>query len=118
MCDKKEKETKRPPIIMLPEDETRRRQLLKKLSEYRERLRQHPFDHPGRQMDVICKKTVLERLFRFSQVDTWTLSCEMAKTYENSFDISAFNNACGVIEDYCKTGGQNVRKEGIPTNSH
>ena len=99
------------PIIVLPGE--RVQQLRKKLAEYKVRV--DSFRAPELQMDTICKKTVLERLLRDGQVNTWELSREMLKTYGSGFDPWAFNNACGVVEDYCKTGGQNVFGGRLPT---
>lgn len=98
--------TKILPIIVFPTDETRQQQLRNKLVEYRGRI--HPYLAPERQMDTICKIVILERLLHDGRVNTGELSREMAKTHESSFDVNLFNNACHVIEDYCKTGGQNV----------
>jgi len=94
------------PVIVLPEDEARKVQLRRKLEEYKKRML--PFRAPEFQMDTICKVAVVERLLRDGQVLTWELSREMVKTYGSGFDPNAFNNACGVIEDYCKTSGQNT----------
>ena len=94
------------PVIVLPENETHKTQLRRKLEEYKGRVK--PFRAPELQMDTIYKMTVLERLLRDGQVNTWELSREIAKTYGSDFDGHAFNNACGVIEDYCETGGQNT----------
>lgn len=95
------------PVIVLPEDETKKEQLRQKLEEYRTRL--EPLGAPEMQMDTICKIAVLERLLRDSQVNTWDLSREMSKTYGHSLDHHAFNVACGVVADYVKTGGENLR---------
>ncbi|MBI1975038.1 MAG: hypothetical protein HYS57_01605, partial [Parcubacteria group bacterium] len=102
-------EATKSPVIVLPDDETRKQQLRDKLTQYKGRV--HPYRAPELQMnmDTICKIAVLERLLCDGQVSTWDLSREMAKTYGSGFDVNAFNNACGVIEDYCKTGGQNLR---------
>ena len=102
---------KKSPTIVLPR--ARVRVLRKKLAEYRGRL-----DYsraPELQMDTICKMTVLGWLLRDGQVDTWELSRQMATTSGSGFDPWAFTNACGVIEDYCKTGGQNVSGGSLPT---
>lgn len=94
------------PVIVLPKDETRKQQLRDKIMEYAGRM--HPYRAPELQMDTICKIAVLERLLNDSRVNTWELSHEMANTYGSGFDANAFNRACGVIEDYCKTGGENL----------
>ncbi len=102
---------KKSPTIVLPKRHVQ--QLHSKLVEYEGRLSQ--FRAPELQMDTICKMTVLGRLLRDGQVNTWELSREMATTYGSGFDPWAFTNACGVIEDYCKTGGQNVSGGSLPT---
>lgn len=99
-------ETKESPVIVLPNDEMRKRQLEDKLKEYKGR--KDPHRHPALQMDTICKIEVLERLLRDGKVVTWDLSREMAKTYGDSLDVDALDNACFVIEDYCKTGGKSI----------
>lgn len=92
------------PVIVLPDDETRKQQLRDKLAEYKGRM--HPYRAPELQMGTICKIAVLERLLADGKVVTWDLSREMAETY--GFNVNDFKNACGVIEDYCKTGGKNL----------
>lgn len=94
------------PVIVLPEDETHKQQLREKLKEYRGRL--HPHRAPESQMGIICKITVMERLFRDGRVVMWDLYRELVTTYGSGFDVNAFSNACGVIESYCKTSGQNL----------
>lgn len=98
---------KDPPIIILPEDKKRRQQLKNKLEEYEKRI--SPHRHPGLQMHAICKKIILERLLKEGEINTWNLSLEMAKTYGSDFNLDDFNDACGVIDDYCQTGGANVK---------
>lgn len=97
---------KEAPIIVLSEDETRKKQLQNKLKEYRGRMDR--YQAPELQMGVICKIAVLERLLRDGQVNTWDLSREMADIYGSGFRTREFNVACMVIEDYCKTGGMNL----------
>lgn len=98
--------TEQSPILFLPEDETRRVQLRQKLGEYKARFK--PYQAPELQMGTICKITVLERLLQDEEVDTWGLCLEMRETYGSGFDPDKFGVACGVIDDYCKTGGQNA----------
>lgn len=94
------------PILSLPADEGRVDQLRKKLAEYESRI--DGFRAPELQMGAVCKKAVLERLLRDGTVNTHELSRELVQQYGSGFDPRAFNNACGVIEDYCQTGGKNV----------
>lgn len=105
---KKQKEIpQESPVIILPEDPNRRRQLEAKLEEYKGRLDSDR--HPGLQMRGICKKMILERLLRDGQVKTWDFSLELEKTYGPYFDLCDFDMACAVIKDYCETGGANAR---------
>ena len=94
------------PILVLTKNVSLEQKLCYKLQEYKGRL--HLFVHPELQMNIICKIAVLERLIRDRNVNTWELSIEMASTYGAAFSAHDFNNACGVIDDYNKTGGQNV----------
>ncbi len=93
------------PILVLPEDKVRVEQLRKKLQEYKQRIK--PYCAPELQMGAVCKIAVLERLLRDMVVDTWQLCLEMEETYGSGFDSEKFGVACGVIEDYCNTGGKN-----------
>lgn len=99
-------EMEESPVIIFPKDETRQQQLRDKLIEYRGRI--DPYLAPERQMDTIYKIAILERLLHDGRVNIRELSRTMAKTHGSNFDVNLFNNACGVIEDYCKTGGKNL----------
>lgn len=99
-------ETKESLVIVLPDDEARKQQLRDKLVEYKDRM--HPYRVPELQMGTICKIAVLERFLRDGKVATWDLLREMVETYDSRFSINDFQNACGVIKDYCKTGGKNL----------
>jgi hypothetical protein len=57
-------------------------------------------------MGTVCKITVLERGLTDWVVDTFQLYLEMAETYGSGFDAYKFNVACGVIDNYCKMGGE------------
>lgn len=96
----------RPTVLVKPTDPTRITRLWEKLAEYQGRI--DPFRAPELQMDAICKRTVLLTLLRHGRVDTHKLSREMAEQFGSGFDPRAFDNACAVIEDYIKTGGQSV----------
>jgi len=93
-------------IIVLTEDETRKKQLQNKLKEYKGRM--DPHRAPELQMGTICKIAVLERLLRDRRVNTWDFSKEMVDIYGSGFRMREFNVACAVMEDYCKTGGANL----------
>ena len=92
------------PVITLPSDSELKEKLQRKLEEYGTRIL--TYQPPRLQMDTVCKMIILERLLCEGWVDTRELSMEMARIFGSGFDPRAFTNACGVIKDYCKTGGQ------------
>jgi len=93
------------PVIVLPSE--KREQLEKKLLEYKERL--DPYKAPELQMDTLCKIEVLKRLLKEGTINAEDLKKEMAQTYGSGFSEGTFLNACNVIEDYCLTGGANMK---------
>ena len=104
-------------VIKLPDDPTRRKQLEKKLEEYKGRL--DSFQHPELQMRLHphskCKELVLQKLLQDSEVNTPQYSLELAQEFGDAFDVEEFADACGVINDYCETGGQrNNGGTGLP----
>lgn len=54
------------------------------------------------------KLAVLTELLLEKEVDTYELSLELVKEIP-SLNLEYYNRACGVINDYCKTGGSNCR---------
>ena len=93
--------------IVLPADETRIRQLHDKLVEYRGRI--DPKRPYGPQVGAYYKRAVLSQLLSRGEVDIQQLRRDMVGVHGSAFDEGAFKNACGVIDDYCRTGGANVR---------
>ena len=59
-------------------------------------------------MNVIQVFIYLEKLLEKGKVDAWELSRELQKK-DGHVDVAAFESACGVINDYCTTGGNHVR---------
>ncbi|MFH1787718.1 MAG: hypothetical protein ABH811_02935 [archaeon] len=115
------------PILELPQGE-RREQLRRKLKEYAQRIedyknnlkRDNSFWHPDKiklfvlENSDYMKIVVLSELFltegsKNESLGTYTLFEELFKekliVTEKEYDI--FNQACGIIDDYCKTGGKN-----------
>ncbi len=91
------------PAIVLPEREERKLQLYAKLEEYKRRLgKRSGYSY----MDTILKIRVLERLLKDKRVKTHKLSLELSREFGSDFDVERFDNACGVIENYCLTGGE------------
>ncbi len=117
---KKEKEES--PKIELPKDFERIEKLEIKLEEYKRRLQDKKAkikDSPELEWKApeqvfpmlagtIYKIAIGEKLLSEGEVKTYELSQELSKKY-GTFVPRAFNKACTVIEDYCKTGGKNVR---------
>lgn len=111
------------PIIKLPEDKGRIKKLELKLSEYfgrvarlRDRLTEEHYNwHPG-QIQLFYKSSldyhkliILGNLFDRREIDPYELSQRMYEEMGDSFNLNNFNMACGVIDDYCLTGGANVQ---------
>jgi len=94
------------PTIGLDINHPRRKQLERKLIEYRARL--DFLKPPESQMDTICKIAVLEKLLDDNGVITHALSQELFQKYGELFNPTLFDNACNTIIDYCDTGGQNI----------
>lgn len=82
-------------VLKLPRDEVFKKQLEIKLEEYRSRLCGVDL---RLQMQPICMIEVLQRLVREGVVETWKMAVEMHQKYRDDFDIVAFANACGVVE--------------------
>jgi len=111
---------KESPKIILPEDESIKGALEKKLEEYKRRLNKsiekEPCMHPEllsqvdpTYIDSLYKVVITEKLLKEGVVDTFELSKEIVRDY-GFFNVSGYNNAAGVIDDYCKTGGKNTSK--------
>jgi len=98
---------KKSPTITLPKDEVIINALRRKLEEYESRF--VSYLAPELQLDLIFKIRIIEELFENSTVNTWDFSREWEKAHPSLWDYKMFNNACGVIEDYIKTGGKNCR---------
>lgn len=99
------------PVIVLPDE--RREQLQAKINEYRKRMADDDeFTHPEGQLlmgsGTAYNFCVLERLLSDGTVKTFDLSAELMEKLGDRFDPAKFGNACGVIKDYCETGGAKV----------
>ena len=104
--EQEEKKREADPVIELPSDKKRVQQLKLKLVEYRNRLDRYKM--PEEQMHPLCKIAVLSALIEKGKVNVIELKAEMEKTYGPGFNKGLFFSACGVIEDYCLTGGANL----------
>ncbi len=104
------------PKIELPTDPELILKLRNKLEEYKSRLAKHkerrkefsendPYKSPDQTFSIIAdahyKIAVLEAVLQGGSVDTQKLSDELAKKDE-TFSPSHFENACAVIDGYCK----------------
>jgi len=92
-----------PVLVLAEDDQDKRERFEKKLAEYKKRL-EGTFDERT-VMDIKYKITLVEELLEKGEVNTWELSRKIAKE-DKRIDADAFQNACGVIHDYCLTGGQ------------
>jgi len=97
-------------IIELPADldPDRRARLEAKLEEYKARREESANTPPEHDQDTVFKIAILSAVLAEGHVDT----CRMYRSFQERFGASAksaaFNVACGVIDDYIKTGGQMV----------
>lgn len=101
--------------ISLPNSPKLLNRLQKKIKEYQQRLarlkKSKTYTNPVEADSTITayKVFIAKRLTQQGEVDTYALSQELREEY-GYLDFNAFNNAAGVIEDYCKTGGKHVTK--------
>ena len=85
-------------IIKLPNDETLKTRLQKKLEEYRGRM--DPYLAPELQQHKLFSVKILEALLKDSEVNVQKLGDEWVEIFERQFDVHAFSNAAGVINAY------------------
>ena len=93
-----------PEAIVLSDDPILKGKLTRKLAEYRQRLETN--QRPGRQSGTYCKIEVLTRLLQDERIAPVLLR-EQFKD-QPWFTAEDFRNACGVISDYCSSGGKNT----------
>ena len=114
---KQEKIDQKSPKIELPKDPEIVQKLQSKLKEYKQRLEEKKLKMdewaaPEQVFPMLVgtkyKIAVLEKVLKDGEIKTFKLSRELEEQ-DGQFDKHAFNNACTVIEDYCKTGGKNIR---------
>jgi hypothetical protein len=80
--------------------------------EYEERCRAYT-DLPQLH-GTFYKKEVLRAVLKNGEVNTRELSIIMARQLNPNFSLFKFNNACGVINDYITTGGENCFNGSLP----
>ncbi len=96
------------------EEELRSGKLSRKLLAYEDRLREantnFPFlsNAPTVIVDSMYKRDVLRLLLERGEVNTWAL-CNAYADIQGKVIPKFFKRACGVIHEYVRTGGQNVR---------
>ncbi len=100
--------------LILPNDPVTKEKLEGKLSEYKKRMNksieQNPCIAPEAIYctDVGYKAAIVERLFDKGLVNLSDFAIELQKKY-GIINIDDYNNAAGVIDDYCTTGGKNTK---------
>ncbi len=106
------------PSIKLPKNPEVIKKLKNKLEEYKKRLEKiknsedynNEYNSPEeafkKTADVYYKIKILEEVLTYGEVKTYEFLSRFKKRDEQ-FNIEAFENACGVIKDYCDTGGAN-----------
>jgi uridine kinase len=111
--------------LELPEDETRISKLKRKAKEYEKRVEDYrkkieekePYQHPGL-IEIQLKKsqdymnfTILSKLLSVKRLETNSFSLELNKKglIIDKESLERYNQACAIIDDYCKTGGTNAQ---------
>jgi len=107
-------------IINLPQNKNIKNALERKLSEYKGRLSKFeevPLTENSDevQTDSVYKIAIIEELFKEGKVDYAEMQNCLKEKY--GFLTYRYNEAFCVIDDYCKTGGQNTfGGTGFPLN--
>jgi len=100
--------------IVLPEDAKAKAKLKKKLYEYEKRVAKLKETTIYENPDIIYnsftgyKALIARRLYQRGEVQSRELAEELKEEF-GRLDPDTYNNAVGVIYDYCKTGGKNVK---------
>jgi len=100
--------------IILPNNQKAKARLKKKLHEYEKRVDKlkaacHT-DNPDITYNSFTgyKALIARRLCQRGEVESRELAEELKEEF-GRLDPDTYNNAVGVIYDYCRTGGKNVR---------
>jgi hypothetical protein len=102
--------------IELPEKTVSRKKLSYKMKEYDQRLAKiagaypYPYFLPEDIADTLdgYKFAILHRVLRRGKIDVYRVFDELSEI-NGALDVERFFAAARVIEDYCKTDGENVR---------
>lgn len=101
--------------LIIPEDPEHVARLGAKLDEYIARDSKDDTIPPEQKMDTVCKRAILAALVNEGSVNYDSMRTGLQSNFGSGFDISAFDNAWRVVEDYVKTGGKNAtRGTGFP----
>lgn len=101
--------------IILPDNHKAKAKLTKKLREYEKRVEKLkktcPSDNPDISYNSFTgyKALIARRLCQRGEVQSRELAEELKEEF-GRLDPDTYNNAVGVIYDYCRTGGKNVKK--------
>lgn len=98
-------------IITLPQNDSIKKALEKKLLEYKGRLAEFegvPLTEGSmvRQIDSVYKITIIEELFKKGEVDFKEMQTALNEKY--GFLADRYSESFFVINDYCTTCGQNT----------
>jgi len=101
--------------IILPKNQKAKAKLEKKLHEYEKRVEKLKAacntDNPDITYNSFTgyKALIARRLCQRGEVQSRELAEELKEEF-GRLDPDTYNNAVGVIYDYCQTGGKNVKK--------
>ena len=115
-------ENSQQPVLVLPTDEHRIRQLEAKREEYKERLAAQAAEDPYKHPDLAqsprgrMKLAILDRLLETGELPIWDFSKEFIALHEGLLILlgpqefkSQWDDSVYVIESYCTTGGAVLR---------
>ena len=103
----------KPIYLILPNDPATKEKLEGKLNDYKKRIGESIKQNPGIAPEAIfCtdagyKAAIVERLFDKGLVNLSEFAKELKRKY-GFINTEDYNNAAGVIDDYCTTGGKNT----------
>lgn len=109
---------KEAPIISLetvpPDDrEERKEQLQLKIDEYGRRIKrkvigQGPIININSVLHTLYKRDALKLIIKFGSLNTYAYGRALEEYFGGSIGKREFESACGVADDYVKTGGKNI----------
>lgn len=105
-----------PPLIKCPDNPEYLTLLGQKREEYQRRIGIHKWLAPEQLplQDAMLKHFIANAVLTTGQVDTTSLREKVRADLGSAFNDQVFDNACRVIDEYCRTGGVGNIKRFVP----